>query len=36
MRARIFDRMGASLVGQRTVTLPRRAKAAARRHLSSR
>jgi uncharacterized protein (DUF2236 family) len=36
MRARIFDRMGANLVGQRTVTLPRRAKAAARRHLSSR
>jgi uncharacterized protein (DUF2236 family) len=30
MRARIFDRMGASLVGRRTVTLPRAAKAATR------
>lgn len=36
MRARVFDKVGASLVGQRTVTLPRRAKAAARRHLPSR
>jgi uncharacterized protein (DUF2236 family) len=30
MRARIFDRIGASLVGQRTVALPRQAMAAAR------
>jgi uncharacterized protein (DUF2236 family) len=30
LRARIFDKMGASLVGRRTVTLPRAAKAAAR------
>jgi uncharacterized protein (DUF2236 family) len=29
MRARIFDRMGASLVGRRTVTLPRQARGAA-------
>ena len=29
MRARIFDSIGASLVGRRTVTLPRAAKAAA-------
>jgi uncharacterized protein (DUF2236 family) len=33
MRARIFGGMGASLVGQRTVTLPRRAKAAAKAQL---
>ena len=31
MRARIFDKLGASLVGQRTVTLPRQAMAAAKR-----
>ena len=35
MRARIFDRMGGSLVGPRTVSLPRAAKAAARAHLPS-
>jgi uncharacterized protein (DUF2236 family) len=29
MRVRIFDRMGASLVGRRTVTLPRQARGAA-------
>jgi hypothetical protein len=29
MRARIFDRMAGSLVGRRTVSLPRAAKAAA-------
>jgi uncharacterized protein (DUF2236 family) len=29
MRARMFDRMGASLVGQRTISLPRAAMAAA-------
>jgi uncharacterized protein (DUF2236 family) len=29
MRARVFDRMGANLVGRRTVSLPRAAKAAA-------
>jgi uncharacterized protein (DUF2236 family) len=34
MRARIFDPMGGSLVGPRTVTLPRAAKAAAKRHFS--
>jgi uncharacterized protein (DUF2236 family) len=33
MRARIFDRMGGSLVGRRTVSLPRAAKAAAKAHL---
>jgi uncharacterized protein (DUF2236 family) len=33
MRARMFDRMGASLVGGRTVSLPRAAKAAAKAHL---
>jgi uncharacterized protein (DUF2236 family) len=32
MRARIFDRMGASLVGRRTVSLPRAAMAAAKAH----
>ena len=32
MRARVFDRMGASLVGHRTIALPRAAKAAARAH----
>ncbi len=32
LRARIFDRMGASLVGKRTVSLPRAAKAAAKAH----
>jgi uncharacterized protein (DUF2236 family) len=32
--ARIFDRMAADLVGRRTVALPRKAKAAAREHLS--
>jgi uncharacterized protein (DUF2236 family) len=32
MRARIFDRMGGSLVGRRTVSLPRAAKAAAKQH----
>jgi hypothetical protein len=35
MRARIFDRMGASLVGKRTVSLPRAAKAAAKAHRAS-
>jgi uncharacterized protein (DUF2236 family) len=35
MRARIFDALGGNLVGRRTVTLPRAAKAAAPRHLSS-
>jgi uncharacterized protein (DUF2236 family) len=33
MRARIFDRMGGSLVGPRTVSLPRAAMAAAKQHL---
>jgi uncharacterized protein (DUF2236 family) len=33
MRARIFDRLGGGLVGHRTVTLPRQAMAAAKRHL---
>jgi uncharacterized protein (DUF2236 family) len=33
MRAKIFDGVGASLVGRRTVTLPRAAKAAAKAHL---
>ncbi len=33
VRARIFDRMGGSLVGPRTVALPRAAKAAAKAHL---
>ncbi len=32
MRARLFDRMGASLVGRRTVTLPRQARAAAKQY----
>jgi uncharacterized protein (DUF2236 family) len=32
MRARVFDRMGASLVGRRTVSLPRAAMAAAKAH----
>jgi ER-bound oxygenase mpaB/B'/Rubber oxygenase, catalytic domain len=32
MRARLFDRLGASLVGPRTVSLPRAAKAAAKAH----
>jgi uncharacterized protein (DUF2236 family) len=32
MRARIFDRMGASLVGRRTVTLPRQARAVAKQY----
>lgn len=32
MRSRIFDRMGASLVGRRTVSLPRAAMAAAKAH----
>jgi uncharacterized protein (DUF2236 family) len=32
MRARIFDRLGASLVGPRTVALPRAAQAAAKAH----
>jgi uncharacterized protein (DUF2236 family) len=32
MRARIFDRMGSSLVGRRTVSLPRAAKAGAKAH----
>jgi hypothetical protein len=31
MRARIFDRMGAAVIGRRTVQLPRQAKAAAKR-----
>jgi uncharacterized protein (DUF2236 family) len=35
MRARIFDRMGAALVGGRTVSLPRAAEAAAQAHLGS-
>ena len=35
MRGRIFDRMGGSLVGHRTVSLPRAAKAAARAHRAS-
>jgi uncharacterized protein (DUF2236 family) len=35
MRARIFDSIGASLVGRRTVTLPRAAKAAAKAQRSS-
>jgi uncharacterized protein (DUF2236 family) len=34
MRARIFDPLGGNLVGRRTVTLPRAAKAAAKQHLS--
>jgi uncharacterized protein (DUF2236 family) len=34
MRARIFDRMGGSLVGHRTVSLPRAAKAAAKAHVT--
>jgi uncharacterized protein (DUF2236 family) len=34
MRARIFDRMGASLVGRRTVSLPRLALAAAKTNLA--
>jgi uncharacterized protein (DUF2236 family) len=34
MRARIFDRMGGSLVGHRTVALPRAAQAAAKTHLA--
>jgi uncharacterized protein (DUF2236 family) len=33
MRARIFDPLGGDLVGRRTVTLPRAAKAAAKQHL---
>ena len=35
MRARVFDRMGGSLVGRRTVSLPRAAKAAAKQHLAA-
>jgi uncharacterized protein (DUF2236 family) len=35
MRARIFDRMGGSLVGRRTVSLPRAANAAAKAHRPS-
>ena len=35
MRARVFDRIGGSLVGRRTVSLPRAAKAAARAHRPS-
>jgi uncharacterized protein (DUF2236 family) len=36
MRARVFDKLGASLVGQRTVTLPRAALAASAEFKSSR
>ena len=35
MRARVFDRIGGSLVGPRTVSLPRAAKAAAKAHLAA-
>ena len=35
MRARVFDRIGGSLVGPRTVSLPRAAKAAAKTHLAA-
>ncbi|MGA8217237.1 MAG: oxygenase MpaB family protein [Solirubrobacterales bacterium] len=34
MRARVFDRIGGALVGRRTVSLPRAAKAAAKAHRS--